>query len=35
MMFAGLWIFLAMLFDEGGDIVFLSGFFEVHNRLLV
>src|ERR1700690_553275 len=30
MMFAGLWIFLAVLFDELGNFVFCSGFFEVH-----
>jgi hypothetical protein len=32
MMFAGLGIFLAMLFDELGNLVFRSGFFEVHNQ---
>jgi hypothetical protein len=30
MMFAGLWIFLPMLFDELRNLVFGDGFFKVH-----
>jgi hypothetical protein len=30
MMFAGLWIFLPMLFNELGNLVFRTGFFEMH-----
>jgi hypothetical protein len=34
MMFAGAGIFLAMLFNEFVNLVFVSGFFKVHNRMI-
>jgi len=33
MMLAGLGIFLPMLFDELGNLVFRSGFFEMHLKI--